>query len=492
MIQPSISTGFRLLRYQLIPLIAIICFTAISTSAQSVNKPNVVFIISDDLSAEALASYGNPKCQTPNIDRLASRGILFERAYCQFPVCGAARAALMSGQFAPSINVMGNGGASNFARNLGNHHTWSQHFINNGYYAARVSKIYHMRVPGDITAGVDGPDHAPSWIDKFNCKGPEWMSYGEAYHLTNQKLHFNPTGHYSLGFGGAFYVVRGHTDGHEQPDVIAANKAVEILQSQVNSQSPFFLAVGFVRPHVPLVAPEKFYEPYPPESLEVPNVPADDWDDIPKAGISHNSKSNGLYNKPFKKKQVLEAYYASVSFMDAQVGKILDSLDDLNLANNTIVIFTSDHGYHLGEHDLWQKVSLHEESVRVPLIVAGPSIVKNVRSQSLAQHIDLYPTISRLAGLDVPDACEGRDISLLLTQNQNYKRDFVHSCTGKGHLLRTETRAFMRYNDGTFELYDMISDPGQFTNLAANPSPQITAELKAFNAKLDAFLFDIK
>ena len=206
------------------------------TSACGDDRPNVLFIISDDLAAGALACYGNEQCSTPHIDRLAAAGTRFTRAYCQFPVCGPSRAALMSGLYPPTIGMRGNGDSRRFTEVLGERPSMTQHFRNNGYYTARVSKIYHMRVPGDITAGVDGPDHAASWTERFNCQGPEWMTEGEHEHLTNEKLNRDPHKHYGLGFGGAFYVVRGASDGAEQPDTQAATKAIELLEASESEQ----------------------------------------------------------------------------------------------------------------------------------------------------------------------------------------------------------------------------------------------------------------
>ena len=243
----------------LLLLLGLVACSSPATKSAFAGRLNVVFIISDDLSAETLSCYGSEQCRTPNIDALAKDGVRFTRTYCQYPVCGPSRAALMSGMYAQAIGVTGNGSSNQFTKNLGKRPSMSQHFKNHGWYAARVSKIYHMRVPGDITAGVDGPDHAPSWTERFNCKAPEWMSEGEHEHLTNEKLKFIKDKHYSLGFGGAFYVVKGSTDGSEQADVMAADKAIELIGAHRNE--PFFLAVGLVRPHVPLVAPKSYYDP---------------------------------------------------------------------------------------------------------------------------------------------------------------------------------------------------------------------------------------
>ncbi|MCB1095768.1 MAG: sulfatase [Verrucomicrobiae bacterium] len=443
--------------------------------ATAADKPNVLFIISDDLTAEALSCYGNANCKTPAIDALAASGLRFTRAYCQFPVCGPSRAALMSGMYPEAIGVTGNGSAEKFTAMLGDRPSMSQHFIRNGYYAARVSKIYHMRVPGDITAGVDGPDHAASWSERFNFKAPEWMTEGERYQLTNYKLNFDKDKHYNLGFGGAFYVVKGSSDGREQPDVRAADKAIEIMEQQKDGS--FFLAVGLVRPHVPLVAPSEFYKPYPPENMILPEKHADDWNDIPKSGISMNSGGAGLED-PSTQRGVLSAYYASVAFMDAQVARIMAALDRLQLRERTIVVFTSDHGYHLGEHDFWQKMSLHEESTRIPLIVSVPGKQAG-ETASLAEQIDIYPTLAELAGLNVPEHCQGVSLASLVDKPTAKTRDSIYCIRGKAQLIRTEQFAFISYGEGGSELYDMEKDPKQITNLAEDPAhAEVTSEMK--------------
>lgn len=449
-------------------------------------KPNVLFIISDDLSAEALSCYGNAQCKTPHIDKLAKRGVRFTRAYCQYPVCGPSRAALMSGQYAQAIGVTGNGQSGRFTKNLGDRPSMSQLFKDNGWYAARVSKIYHMRVPGDITAGVDGPDHEPSWTQRFNCKAPEQWTIGEHEHLTKERLKPDPQRriHYSLGYGGAFYVVRGESDGAEQADVLAADKAVELIEA--HKDKPFFLAVGLVRPHVPLVAPRPYFEPYPFADMTLARQMADDWDDIPPAGISKNSRGSGLDSER-KKQKVLSAYYACVTFMDAQAGRILDALDKHGLRDNTIVVFCSDHGYHLGEHELWQKMSLHEESARIPLIIAAPGHEAGV-SDGLVEQIDLYPTLASLAGLPVPEHCQGKSLVPLLKDPDAKVRDAAYCLRSGGHLLRTQQWAYISYPNGSGELYDMANDPKQFTNLIDGPAHAgVRKQLQAaLAAKLEA------
>lgn len=453
----------------------------ICSSAQAQDQPrktkNVLLIIADDLSANALGCYGNTVCQSPNIDALAKRSLLFENAYCQFPVCGPSRAAMMSGMYCQSNGVMGNGSSSKFTATMGQRPTMSQFFKDRGYYSARVSKIYHMRVPGDITAGVDGPDHLASWTERFNCQGPEWMSRGKHEHLTNEKLNRDPEKHYNLGFGGAFYSVKtASPTGKFQPDKLAADKAIEILNRQ--KDNAFFLAVGFVRPHVPLVAPESYFDAYPPGQMKLPKQLDKDLQDIPQAGIGKNSKKIGLTSKD-KKQKVLQAYYASVTYMDHQVGRVLNELRRLRLDKETIVIFKSDHGYHLGEHEFWQKMSLHEESARIPLMISVPDMSRAVRTNSLTEAIDLYPTLAELLRSNPPPHCQGKSLVKLFTEPKHQLRSYAFSTTGKANLVRSPRYAYIRYRDKSEELYDMESDPSQFTNLANSPaSESVVAEMR--------------
>lgn len=474
-----------------IALCALVLGLTTGFSPAAERPPNVLFIISDDLGSQSLGCYGNTQCQTPHIDALASRGVRFTRTYTQYPVCGPSRAALMSGLYAQVIGVTSNGRSRNFTKNLGSRPSMGQHFINNGYHSARVSKIYHMRVPGDITAGVNGPDHAASWTERYNCQGPEQWTKGEHEHLTNENLKPDPERkiHYGLGYGGAFYVVRGKSDGAEQPDHQAAAKAIDLLERRAEDQKPFFLAVGLVRPHVPLVAPASFFEPYSAPKMKLPKRTAEDWQDIPKPGVSKNSRRIGLTTDR-KKQKVLEAYYASVSYMDAQVGKMITALDRLGLREDTIVVFTADHGYHLGEHEFWQKMSLHEESTRIPLIIQTPGRKPQV-TPALSQQIDIYPTLAELCGLPVPKHIQGKSLAKVLDDPKHVVHDEVYCLRRQNdHLLRTDRWAYIRYGRGGAELYDMKADPHQFTNLKGDPEHKQT--VKKLDARLERKLQSMK
>lgn len=458
-----------------------------SHTGQSARRMNVLFLIADDLTANALGGYHNADVKTPNLDRLASQSMVFDRAYCQYPVCGPARATLMSGLYPQTIQVVGNGSADRFTKRMEElgHVSMSEYFKNRGWKTARVSKIYHMRVPGDITAGVDGPDHFPSWDERFNCQAPEWMSLGPWEHLSNERLNKDPDKHYGLGFGTAFYSIPVPGKGMDQADYLAAERAVDWLKK--NGKDPFFLAVGFVRPHVPLVAPGAFYDLHPAEKMTLPDRVQDDWEDLPEAAISKNSKGIGVDGDLEKQRRILSAYYASVAFMDQQLGRVLDELDRQGLRDNTIVVFTSDHGYHLGEHDFWQKMSLHDESARVPLLIDAPGY-HGKRVRSLAESIDLYPTLVDLMGMEVPEICQGVSLKPAMDAPGSDVRDYIYTFRGNAHLIRNDRWAYIRYErqGGGEELYDMDADPGQFRNLAEETKagmPQILEQMRSILEK---------
>ena len=472
-----------MIKLRLILTLATAALAASTARSENGDPPNVLFIISDDLTAESLGCYGNAQCQTPHIDALAEQGVRFTRAYCQYPVCGPSRAALMSGMYPQEVGVTGNGSSDRFTGTMGKRPSMTELFRDNGYYTARISKIYHMRIPGDITAGVNGPDHAASWTERFNCQAPEWMSSGEHVQLSDGKLNRNPDKHYGLGFGTAFYVVKTDTDGNEQPDVQAASKAIELLEK--HRDEPFFLAVGLVRPHVPLVAPREYFHPYPAPEMKLPPQMDGDLADVPGAGKLKTSQQIGLGGKPQKQRGVLAAYYASVSFMDDQVGRILDAVRRLGLEDDTIVVFTSDHGYHLGEHQMWQKQSLHEESVRIPLIVHVPGMPA-ATATTLAEQIDIYPTLAELAGLSLPDHLRGKSLVPALEDPATQLRDQIYSFRGNAHLIRTGRWAYMNYGRGGEELYDLEDNPAQFTNLASNP--EYADQLAQMRSKLQVKL----
>ena len=310
----------------LIQLLIFLCAGFFFASAQK-SKPNVLFLISDDLNT-ALSGFGHPQCKTPELDKLASRGIRFENMHCQYPVCGASRASLMSGLYPYTNGTLGNAGT--LRGNMPDVVTMSQMFRNNGYQVGRVSKIYHMGIPPEIIAGTATRDDPHSWDEAVNIKAPE-------QHAPGVSTHWSPKDKGSQTFEG----VEAEGGDLVHADGMAANHAIDFLKR--NKDKPFFLACGFVRPHVPLVAPAKYFDLYDRDAMEAPVVPEDDLEDVPQIIRNYKRNSTSYGVTPELHKGLLEAYYASVSYMDAQVGRVLDVLDELKLSEDTIVVFTSDH-----------------------------------------------------------------------------------------------------------------------------------------------------
>lgn len=456
--------------------VAVVMLLGARSTVLAADKPNVLFVIADDLTAEAVSCYRDAASATPAIDSLAARGTRYSRAYCQFPVCGPSRASFMSGYYPHGSGTMG---YVSGRKQIGpDRLTWSQHFAKHGYHTARVGKIFHMGVPGDIETGSDGADDPASWHERFNSKGPEWKAKGDGELLEN-----NRDGKKPVKGGNTLELVKADGDDLVHADGKTAQKACELLEQYKAAGKPFFLAVGFVRPHVPFVAPRKYFEPYPWEKVALPKKIPGDWGDIPKAGINYKTSRNLDLDETREKKGVA-AYYAAVAYLEAQVEKVLTTLREQKLDQNTIVIFTSDHGFHLCEHDFWMKVSLMEESARVPLIVAVPGKKPGV-CNSLAELVDLYPTVSELCGLPVPERIQGKSLAKTIDDPRQPVRDAALCVNGGSFLLRTEKWAYIRHGrngENGKQLYDMEKDPKQYRNMAG------TEEAAGALEELDAVL----
>ncbi|MDB4653209.1 sulfatase [Akkermansiaceae bacterium] len=426
---------------------------------------NVLLIVSDDLKASALGCYGNKICKTPHLDRLAARGMVFERTYCQGTWCAPSRLSFMHSRYEGSEG-----------KNMG------EHFRSQGMHSARVGKIYHMRVPGDIIAGTDGQDIPSTWDEKFNTKGAEAHTPGDYACLNLNIFSDRLENRESTGMKHRMFVsVNYKGNGSDQPDWKAADKTVELLNK--HKDKPFFIATGFVRPHYPSVAPSQYFDKYPFKNIPLPLVPDGDLNDIPKAGLARTTSQNsGIAKWPDNQKRMWSAYYATVTYMDEQLGKILDELDRLKLADSTAIVFLSDHGYHLGEHHFWQKSNLHEEVTRVPMIISAPGF-KPGRTRSLAELVDIYPTLCSLLNIPIPESVQGKDLLPTLKDPMASPRSGALSLLRGSHSLRTDRWAFMKYKNGDEELYDMSNDPDQLTNLAKsnehqNARKQLLTQLK--------------
>ena len=479
-----------MLRFSILTLFASFVFDW--GGSLSASKPNILFIVSDDLTA-CLGSYGNEICQTPNLDRLASEGVQFDRAYCQYPVCGASRASFMSGLYPKRNGMMGNsytlGSYRAMNPKLADHPSIGGLLRRNGYVSLRVSKIYHMGVPGGIEAGEPGGDDPDSWDRAIDVMAPETASPGVLELLSPRRNHY----------GSNFARIIVPDDEIEtQADALTATQAIAILDSRarggefskfIRPEEPFFLAVGFVRPHVPLVAPKSMFDLYDEDSIPLPYVPEGDLDDLPEpAAAMANEGRYWLTEK--QQKQSIAAYYASVTYMDQQVGRLLDALDRLGQRENTIVIFTSDHGYNLGEHTMWQKLSLFEESARVPLLISAPGFEKAAgkKAQGLVELVDLYPTLLDLTGLKdkAPANLDGISLRPLLDNpDSKGKKKLAYTVTrSSGESIRTDRYRYNRWGEEGEELYDHQTDPKEFTNLVG--MEQHSDTLKRMRALLEA------
>jgi len=460
--------------------------TAAVSAAQE--QPNILFVVSDDLNTRIGPYVGaSVELHTPNLDRLAAEGVRFTRAYAQYPVCGPSRASFMSGLYPETAGVTTNAFRSANHRiatpSLADHPTLAGFLRGRGYYTARVSKIFHMGVPGGIERGEMGSDDPDSWDHAVNLMAPETLSPGHLETLSRGA-------HYGSNFARMIL-----PDGAEatQADVLAADQAIAILETRagvtppnatnrtkLKESSPFFLAVGFVRPHVPLIAPERHFAHYPHEDIDLPHVPDGDLDDVPdEARRSSNAHAARFGMDTAEQRKSIAAYYASVSFMDEQLGRLLDALDRLELRNNTIVVFTSDHGFNLGEHTCWQKSSLWEESVRVPLIISVPGTRNpGAQTDAIVELIDLYPTVAEMGGLaaQAPSILQGESLVPLLESPVATTPDAAaYTITsGKGASLRTSRWRYNRWGDNPTgdneELYDHDGDPMEFRNLARDPA----------------------
>ena len=433
-------------------------------------KLNVLFVVSDDL-CPRLGCYGDPLVKSPNIDRLAARGVQFERAYCQFPLCNPSRASFLTGLRPDSTGVYEN--STQFRKNVPDHVTLGQTFQKGGYFVARVGKLYHYGVPAQI--GTDGLDDPPSWQERINPRGRDKDDEEKIFTL-------NPKAKGPARFGGTLSWLAADGEDAEQTDGKSAAATIKLMEQ--HHDKPFFIACGFFRPHTPYVAPKKWFEMYPLDKIKLPVLAPNYKEGVPEPAFLSSKKEQENISDDLRK-QAIQAYHASTSFMDAQVGQLLDGLDRLKLTDKTIVVFFSDHGYHLYEHGLWQKMSLFENSARVPLVISVPGSKQAGQvCRRTVELIDLHSTLADLCGLPAPSNLDGKSLKPLLdnpkaewdkpalTQVTRGTPTQTNAPTTKpsvvGRSIRTEQYRFTEWNSGDkgIELYDHDSDPGELKNLA--------------------------
>ena len=417
-------------------------------------KLNVLLIIADDLNCD-IGAYGNIVVKTPNIDRLTERGILFENAHNQYPLCGPSRASFMTGMYTNQTKITKNN--MNLRNSVPDVITMGQRFRQNGYQSVRIGKMFHYDNPSAI--GTSGNDDIYSWDQTVNPYGRDKIEEYKINTLTPRK------------YGGTLSWLAADGKDEEQTDGIGASEANKKLDEFANSNTPFFLAVGFFRPHTPFVATKKYFDLYDKEKIEIPEISKEYLSTLPNPAVrSIRAKKNQLKLEKELAQEIKEAYYATISFVDAQVGRILDKLKATGLDKNTIVVFTSDHGYHLGEHGHWQKQTLFENATRIPLIISTPnSVNKGAISKSPVELIDLYPTLMDLTFINTPEHVVGKSLEPIMKNVNASIRGSALTRWRNGYSIKTKRYRLTkwgRYGELGYELYDHNNDKKELINLA--------------------------
>jgi iduronate 2-sulfatase len=456
----------------LIHLIAVVvALLPAGTASAERSKPNVLFIAVDDMNND-LGCFGHPLVKSPSIDRLAAHGVRFERAYCQFPLCSPSRSSLLTGLRPDHTRVFDL--QYHFRQDLPDVVTLPQMFMKNGYYVARVGKMYHYGNPGDI--GTNGLDDRASWGERFNPAGRDKTT------LETDIMNYTPKR--GLGSAMAFLADKTGTD-EQHTDGKVADQAIRLLEE--HKDKPFFIAAGFYKPHCPWVTPKKYFDLYSLDDISLPPITPQTRDNYPPPALASTRPWPYFGVTPDQARECKRAYYAAISFVDAQIGRLLDAVDRLGLRDNTIIVFWSDHGYHLGEHGLWFKQSCFEESTRVPLIISVPGQKTAGRASTRpVELVDLYPTLAELAGLTPPPHLDGNSLCPLLADVQaswNHPAyTQVQRGANPGHSVRTDRWRYTEWASGAKgqELYDHDADPRELHNLAADPQyAAVVAQMKA-------------
>jgi iduronate 2-sulfatase len=414
---------------------------AIPARSAAPERPNVLFIAVDDLNDWVGCLGGHPQTKSPNIDALAKRGLLFTRSYCAAPACNPSRAALLTGVRPWVSGVYHN--PQPWRPAMPGIPTLPQHLMKNGYEAVGSGKIFHGRY-----------DERESWNDYLK-KGRDPRP--------SQKVLNDPRSR----SGG---IVWGKLDvpDSKMNDYHMVDYAISYLKRK--HDKPFFLACGIFRPHMPWQVPRKYYDMYPLATIKLPKVLDTDLDDVPEAGrrIARPQGDHAKMMMTGNWKYAVQAYLASITFADGQVGRLLKALDGSSYAKNTIIVLWGDHGWHLGEKLHWRKFTLWEEATRAPLMITVPGMTKpGSVCERTVDFLSVYPTLAELCGTKAPPQCKGPSfVSLLKNPKAKWDRPAITTHGRNNHAVRSERFRYIRYADGSEELYDHRSDPMEWKNLA--------------------------
>ena len=409
---------------------------------------NIVFIVVDDLN-NTLGCYDHPLVQTPNIDRLADHGLLFRKAYNNFAVCNPSRSSFLTGLRPETLGILNN--RVTLKSVLSDRITLPALFRQNGYHTISIGKVFN---------GNSARNDTNAWDEEYHFGPTELGRQGNGRNMTGGEL---PWCRWLEAEGGD----------EDQADGKTAAKAVEFIRK--DHDKPFFMGLGFAKPHDPFHAPKKYYEPYPLEVCTPPELP-EGWSPAYDHSLPGETRVfNGFTD--LEKREFLRSYYACTSFMDAQLGKVLDALEEEGLMDNTMIVFFGDHGYHLGEHNWWNKVTVYEKSHNSPLIIVnGNTEIAGKETHAMVEFLDFYPTLASIFELEgVPGYLEGKSFEKLFENPETSFRDHVNILTLRGKMtgrsVKTEKWRYIEWDDGNMgvELYDQRKDPLEYNNLASRP-----------------------
>jgi uncharacterized sulfatase len=422
-----------------------------AVEAHAAERPNVVLIAVDDMNND-LGCYGHPQVKSPNIDKLAARGVRFDRAYCQYPLCNPSRVSMLSGLRPDTTRVMDlKTPPRSHKRDIV---FLPQYFRAQGYHTAHIGKIFHTG---------DEYEDPPSWDVEIRETGKNPPA---GTILRSEELN-RP-----VKYGIEWDVLSSPDE--ETADGVVARQSAEMLERLAADTKPFFLAVGFRRPHQPYAAPQKYFDLYPSSRIPPLDEPAEHLTKIPAPAFTYPPGTPNLSQQ--QRREIVAAYYACISFVDAQIGLVLNALDELKLWDNTIVVFYSDHGYHLGEHGgMWHKMSLFEPSARVPLVVVAPQASGNGQPcERLVELVDVFPTLVDLCELPKQNQLEGQSLRPLLENPAAPWKNAAYTQVQRGDVMgrsvRTERWRYTEWDEGRAgaELYDHQADPQERNNLAGD------------------------
>ncbi|MEZ0268362.1 MAG: sulfatase-like hydrolase/transferase [Phycisphaerae bacterium] len=470
------------MRVLIATVVAIAC-----ASAHAADRPNVLLICVDDLKPN-VGCYGDTLAKTPNVDRLAARGMVFERAYCNQAVCSPSRNSLMLGLRPQTIGVYDLG--THFRKAVPDTVTLAQHFRAGGYRAEAMGKIFHV--------GHGNKEDAASWsVPHYQAKTVQYALPENKATETREGALFDNKNPANLPRGAAY-------ESADVPDEtygdgkIAAEAIARLTAAKDKPGEPFFLAVGFLKPHLPFCAPKKYWDLYDRAAFKLPTVTQPPAGAPPYAPQSSGElrQYKGVPDKgPIPKdmaRDLIHGYYAATSYMDAQLGRVLDALESTGLAKNTIVVFWGDHGWHLGDHGMWCKHTNYEQAARIPLLIAGPGVATG-RATAFVETVDLYPTLAALAGLPAPRGLDGVSHAAGLKDGNVVGRDSVTHVYPRGErigrAIRTERYRLVEWkrpgepaDKAELELYDYQADPDETKNVAGEQT-EVVAKLREILAR---------